>query len=134
MIKISDFLGKPYQVGGRGPEAYDCYGLVMAAMKQMGVTLPDYGVNADDTNAVAVLAAAEKHGDDWEQYPLYTDLSKIPAGLVVAFQLKRPGEITHTGVTVGQGRFIHCLEKRAVCVEPLARYQKLIEGIYEFRT
>jgi cell wall-associated NlpC family hydrolase len=134
MIKIADFIGKPYQAGGRGPGFYDCWGLVMAVLKQTGKDLPDYGVNPDDTNAVAVLAAAERHGDDWEQYPIYNDLTVIPAGLIVAFQLKRPGEITHTGVTLGGGKFIHCIQKKAVCIEHLDRYQKLIEGIYEFRT
>jgi cell wall-associated NlpC family hydrolase len=133
MIKTSDFLGKAYQSGGRGPEVYDCWGLVMAAMKQTGTDLPDYGVNPDDTNAVAVLAAIEKYSSAWEQYPPdYVQAATIPAGLVVAFQLKRPGDITHAGVTLGHGNFIHCIQKKGVCVEPLARYQKLIEGIYEF--
>jgi cell wall-associated NlpC family hydrolase len=133
MIKISDFIGKPYLCGARGPDFYDCWGLAMAAMKQAGADIPDYGVNADDTNAVAVLAAIEKHTRTWEQYPPeYIKAATVPAGLLIAFQFKAPGQITHAGVTLGGGKFIHCLEKKGVCIEPLARYQNLIEGIYEY--
>ena len=33
-------LGKPYSWGGTGPDAFDCYGLVMAAYAQAGTTVP----------------------------------------------------------------------------------------------
>jgi len=33
-------LGKPYQWGASGPDAFDCSGLVMRAWKAAGVTLP----------------------------------------------------------------------------------------------
>jgi len=33
-------LGKPYQLGGTGPDAFDCSGLVMKAYQRAGVTIP----------------------------------------------------------------------------------------------
>jgi cell wall-associated NlpC family hydrolase len=33
-------LGKPYQWGGSGPDAWDCSGLTQAAYATVGVTLP----------------------------------------------------------------------------------------------
>ena len=33
-------LGKPYQWGGTGPDAFDCSGLVMMAYRQAGVSIP----------------------------------------------------------------------------------------------
>lgn len=36
------FIGKPFRHRGRGPRYYDCAGLVVAAYKALGVTLPDF--------------------------------------------------------------------------------------------
>lgn len=36
------FIGKPFRHRGRGPRYYDCAGLVWAAYKALGVTLPDF--------------------------------------------------------------------------------------------
>ena len=40
-IAISDLLNKPYELGARGPDSYDCWGLVMTVYKRMGIDLPD---------------------------------------------------------------------------------------------
>lgn len=36
------FIGKPFRHRGRGPRYFDCAGLVWAAYKALGVTLPDF--------------------------------------------------------------------------------------------
>jgi hypothetical protein len=36
------FIGKPFRHRGRGPRYFDCAGLVLAAYKRLGVTLPDF--------------------------------------------------------------------------------------------
>jgi len=42
-LNINDYIGKPYKVGARGPEFYDCWGLVCAIYKNaLGVELPDW--------------------------------------------------------------------------------------------
>lgn len=40
-VILAEFLGKPWQRGGRGPEVYDCYGLVLDFMNRLGAKLPD---------------------------------------------------------------------------------------------
>jgi cell wall-associated NlpC family hydrolase len=34
-------LGLPYKAGGRGPDFYDCWGVVIAFYKEAGITIPD---------------------------------------------------------------------------------------------
>lgn len=42
-MNIDSFIGLPYREGARGPEAYDCYGLVAAVFRAVrGVELPDF--------------------------------------------------------------------------------------------
>ena len=130
MPQISNLMGKQYKSEGRGPDFYDCWGLVMEVSKRHGHVLPDYQVDADDTNAVIVLTRIERNLDKWEKWPEGKELKR---GLIVAFQLRVKGEITHVGYMIGKKHFIHCIDKKGVCIEPIERYQNLIEGYYEFR-
>ena len=41
MEDFSDLVGKPYGAGGRGPDFYDCYGLVIEAARRSGKPLRD---------------------------------------------------------------------------------------------
>ena len=42
-MNFDDFVGLPYRAGARGPDAYDCYGLVAAVfLAARGVHLPDW--------------------------------------------------------------------------------------------
>jgi cell wall-associated NlpC family hydrolase len=44
MTPINDLIGKPFVMGARGPDAYDCWGLVREVMQRMrpGLALPDW--------------------------------------------------------------------------------------------
>lgn len=40
--QIASYVGKPYQLGGEGPDVYDCRGLLRAVMRDhFGVELPE---------------------------------------------------------------------------------------------
>ena len=41
-MNMNTFVGLPYREGARGPDAFDCYGIVSAVFKERGVTLPDF--------------------------------------------------------------------------------------------
>lgn len=42
-MTLDDFVGLPYREGARGPDEYDCYGLVAAVFRAVrGVELPDW--------------------------------------------------------------------------------------------
>ena len=41
MIDCSDLIGVPYELGGRGPDSYDCWGLCVEVARRGGLVLPD---------------------------------------------------------------------------------------------
>lgn len=90
-------LGSPYVWGATGPNAFDCSGLVLAAYRSAGVSLPR------------------------------TTYAQIDAGRRVSRSELRPGDlvffysgITHVGIYIGDGRMIHAPNPSApVRVAPL---------------
>ncbi|MWA04587.1 transglycosylase SLT domain-containing protein [Actinomadura sp. LD22] len=83
-------LGKPYRWGAEGPKAFDCSGLVYAAYRAAGVTIPRVS------------------GDQWRQGHHITNGQEQPGDLV--FFNSGPGTSTanpgHVGLVIGSGKMI----------------------------
>lgn len=90
--KAHSAIGTPYVVGGSAPGGFDCSGLVSWAYKSVGVKLP--------RTAREQAIIGEKINDP----------DKIRAGDIVAFHHPKRGY--HTGIYVGDGKFIHSPRKR----------------------
>jgi cell wall-associated NlpC family hydrolase len=85
-----DQIGLPYRYGGSDPRrGFDCSGLVAYVHAQEGIAVP--------RTAASQFAAARK-----------VDRDELLPGDLVFFRLE-PGsrQVTHVGVYVGQGRFVH---------------------------
>lgn len=83
-------VGKPYQFGSAGPDAYDCSGLVRAAFKQIGIDLPHQSL-LQSQRGVAV---------DWIN-------DDIRAGdLVFTFSSRNPTQISHVGIAISATEWI----------------------------
>jgi cell wall-associated NlpC family hydrolase len=83
-------LGAPYRYGGTDPtRGFDCSGLVFYAHAQQGIAVPR-------TAAAQFAAARSLDPDDLE-----------PGDLVFYRLDTRRREVTHVGIYVGQGRFVH---------------------------
>ena len=55
-----DLIGRPWVAGGRGPDAFDCWGLVRWCWrKQFSIEVPEIPVDAADLRAV--LAGFRSH-------------------------------------------------------------------------
>ncbi len=80
-------VGKPYQWGAAGPDAYDCSGLVQHVFGQLGIDLPRV---SRDQAAV---------GQEVRR-------SELQAGDLLFFSIDG-GDIDHVGIYVGDSEFIH---------------------------
>ncbi len=56
--------GKPYLWGGTGPDAFDCSGLVWAAYRDAGVTIPRR--SQDQWDKLPHIPASQRHAGDIE--------------------------------------------------------------------
>ncbi len=78
-------IGKSYVLGATGPSAYDCSGLVGAAFKQVGISLPR--VSQDQSTAGTQVS-----------------LSNLQAGDILYWG--SAGSAYHVAVYVGDGMFV----------------------------
>lgn len=86
-------IGTPYVLGGSAPGGFDCSGLVKWAYNRIGVDLPR---TAREQSTVGQKI---------------NDVKDMQAGDIVAFRHPKRGY--HTGIYVGDGKFIHSPRKRS---------------------
>jgi peptidoglycan endopeptidase LytE len=92
--KVLDFVraqvGKPYRFGAAGPDAYDCSGLVRAAFRQIGVTLPHSSLEQSKRGTAV----------DWRTEEIR------PGDLVFTFSSSNPTQISHVGIAISDTQWI----------------------------
>ena len=92
--KIVDFaraqVGKPYQSGAVGPDAFDCSGLVVAAFRQIGIRLPHQSLQQSQLGTAI----------DW----MLEDVR--PGDLVFTFSSSNPTQISHVGIAISATEWI----------------------------
>lgn len=89
------FIGVPYVYGGESPKGFDCSGYIQYVFKRFGMDLPR---TADEQfyGGSRISSQEAKPGD------------------IVAF--KSGGEISHTGIYLGGGRFISATSSSGVMI------------------
>ena len=100
LLELNDLLGKPYKAHGRGPDGYDCYGLVIEVEKRLGKDMPDlYKKLSEGEDIHNASCVSQKAG--------YRKVDKAEFGDVVVF-FNQNGQIHHSGVCLKNGDFVHC--------------------------
>jgi cell wall-associated NlpC family hydrolase len=91
--KALTFRGVPYRFGGRSRNGVDCSGLIQTVWQQYGLYLPRTSV-AQFKSGIDVPKKDVKQGD------------------LVFFQNTYKRGISHVGIYVGEGKFVHAANKR----------------------
>jgi peptidoglycan endopeptidase LytE len=104
-------VGAPYQFFTAGPETFDCSGLVVAAFRQIGMSVPH------QSRALARLGTSV----DWRSEP-------IAAGdLVFTSALGDPALITHVGIALDSSRWVHAIGRgRTVSIGSLPTTDRIM--------
>jgi cell wall-associated NlpC family hydrolase len=86
--KAKQYLGVPYKWGGTSPSGFDCSGFVYYVYRSMGI------------NISRTITTMYKQG---------TPVSKsdLQPGDIVIFQNTYKSGLSHVGIYVGDGKFIH---------------------------
>lgn len=137
MYSLSYFIGCPFKDGGRGTEIdpitkkpyFDCYGLFRAVFRHIyGIDLPDVIVSCFNILEINRLFNVGK--SQWNRICEPVE----PCAVAMRLDPTHPRLVSHFGVYIGKGKFIHTLEKTGSIVSSLADkfYSYSIEGFYRY--
>lgn len=94
------FIGTPHVMGGSSKKGTDCSGLVMAVHQEYGVILPHSSHEQGRYGTVVANVDSLKRGDLLFYYSSYNSSNFI----------------THVGIYLGDGTFIHASAKSGVII------------------
>jgi len=108
---ITDLIGKPFAWAGRGPDRFDCWGIVLHVGRLYGFNgLPDYD-DVTSMNAAVRTMASERSRLPWEDQGC---IDQAEEGSIVLLA-SRPGAFHHAGIVTPWG-VLHCTEKLGVVI------------------
>lgn len=109
-------IGKPFEYNARGPEAFDCWGLVHFVYKNtLGIDLPTYGeVDAADVAAVARRMRSPNLMGPWLA-------RRGEAEVFDVVTIAAPGShvVSHVGLMIDGTDVLHAWRDTNVCVMPI---------------
>ena len=101
IASAKQYLGVPYVWGGTSPSGFDCSGLVYYVFRQHGISL----------NRTA--ETQYKHGS-------FVAKGSLQPGDLVFFQNTYKAGISHVGIYIGGGQFIHASSSQGVTISALS--------------
>ena len=115
MRDLSKYVGRDY-------ETYNCFDLAKDFYRQeLGLELKNYFEGGVPPRKEIECLVKTNKGD-------FTRVEDIKFGDIVVIRLY--GYASHIGICLGDGFFLHSVRKVGSCIEPLARYSRMIEGYY----
>lgn len=133
VIEYIDLIGKPFRYGARGPDEYDCYGLVTECFSRMGKEIPDYK-SPTVLKEIAELVASEKYR--WTPIAKKSSGELIPANVLTPgrlIEIRVKGLACHVGFIHKPRKFLHTWEDTGgVAQNELSDWREKILGVYEY--
>tara|TARA_B100002049_G_scaffold227985_1_gene202134 strand:+ start:1324 stop:1716 length:393 start_codon:yes stop_codon:yes gene_type:complete len=123
---ILELMGARFQFGGRGPEFFDCWGLVGECFRRAGKPAPIY--ETPNTREAIARYISGQLDSCWKK------VERTP-GSAVVIRFPDPTGVTqlHVGYVLDDTYFLHASET-AQCVarERLSAYHRNIMGFYVY--
>lgn len=123
MVEAADLIGVPFQYRGRGPDAYDCFGLVKECWRRAhGIELPDF-LSPEDQGTQAAVGLIQLQ--QWERVPLQPNV-------MAAIRIGRL--VSHCGFLLDECRMIHAWNRSGgvTIVRLDDEWKRRIEGFYRY--
>ena len=122
--EFDDLIGKPFGEYGRGPDFYDCWGIVHVSGLRMGENTPDYK-DISHMNLRGVLKAIR----EMTKLPEYQLVEKPERRAIILFKIV-DGR-AHFGRLIDRRYFIHTNEELGVHISSIdGIYGQLVKGFY----
>lgn len=123
-MDITDLMSARYQEGGRGPAAYDCFGLFAELCRRRGLAIPEHPTPADlcqRQSDIMIAAAAE-----------WIRLDAPESGCAVVLRIGP--WMSHIGMVLEGGKFIHASKRCGITVARLddVMWLERIAGYYRY--
>jgi hypothetical protein len=125
-LNYIDLIDRDFAWGGRGPELYDCYGLLKECYRRVGIELPEFK-SYREPNLIQMALNEGKI--------LFEQIEKAEFPCVVTFFIK-PFITSHIGFVLPDNKkFIHIMVKSRVTVERLDSelWKDRITGFFRWR-
>lgn len=119
---IADLIGRPFFDGGRGPGAFDCWGLCMEAFRRFGYELPEYPIGAFESEKIHETITEDRH--KWQELPFPS------RPCLVLMRLGTVDLVNHCGVYLGNSLMLHTRKKTGSVVERINTpvFKAIIKG------
>lgn len=112
--------GVPFKEHGRDFDGWDCWGLIVAAYREVkGVTLPDFMYAGTDDYRALMKSFRARQDDYWR---------KVGAESMAIACIYRRGHVIHAGLVLTSGVIMHVEKGIETCVERADNFR--IEGFY----
>lgn len=107
-----ELIGKPWKAGARGPDSFDCWGLLAWVYKsRLGLDLP-LMAELDPKNLQAVSSAFVAISRGWQELKRPRDLCAVA--------MSQNKAIHHVGIWIESEKgVLHAMEKSCVIFQPL---------------
>jgi len=98
---LEEFIGRPFERGGRGPDAYDCWGLVLALRRHLGLLEPPDIATGTITREQAHAQFALQSRSGWRRMPLLSEGGIVLVPCAAHAGVHVAGRIVHAQATAG---------------------------------
>ena len=123
-----DLLGKPFLLGGRGPNHYDCWGICLEIGRRVKIQYPTDFTPTDTINQDIIIQSVKDQN--------FIKIDKPEPFCIVTFKITPPF-IDHCGIIMSDCRhFLHTMSNHSVTLQRLDHKILLprLDGFYRLKT